>query len=186
MTMDAKKPPSLEHQGRYDAVFIRYLNVAMWGDDWMKVAKTAFLMLKPGGSLQWYEGKFRQMSTPLQSSVTSTTSSFKEAFAMWLDPCPHMDLIFGNMEGILEGAGFQSVESTVRSTDRDPKWRFEHVHLMLGACENMMRTRMQAGGKPAPKDEESLNDLIARCQKDVDSGAYARYDVHVWTAVKPR
>ena len=44
--------------------------------------------------------------------------------------------------------------------------------------------RLNAGMMPAPVDETSLEDLLARCRRDVDSGGYIRFDIYVWVAFK--
>lgn len=57
---DAKETPSQELHGKYDVVFVRYLNLALSPTDWKVVASNLLLLLKPGGFLQWIESDLLQ------------------------------------------------------------------------------------------------------------------------------
>jgi hypothetical protein len=81
--MDARQTPGLELQGRYDVVFVRFLNIAMTPDDWAKVAHTAFLMLRPGGSIQWYEAD--TMSAAIFPIVNDSSLKRRLRNVDWLD-----------------------------------------------------------------------------------------------------
>jgi hypothetical protein len=183
--LDAKQPPPTELHGQYDVIFLRFLNIGMVPDDWAKVAYTAFTMLKPGGSLQWYEGEFRNCRWPLQSNPSSSTAALREAFGMWFDTMPELDFLTDNLSRILTETGFRSIETARNSTDKDPAWRIEYAQYWTGAMKGGLLMRIRAGLKPAPPDEASLDDLVARCGKDNETGGYVRFNTHIWVAVKP-
>lgn len=183
--LDAKKTPPTELHGKYDVIFLRFLNIGMVPDDWAKVARTVFLMLKPGGSVQWYEGEIRNCRWPLQSYPSSSTEALREAFGMWFDTMPELDFFSDNLGRILEDIGFRNIETARNSTDRDPAWRLETSHYWIGAMKAGLLMRIRAGLKPAPPNEASLDDLVARCLKDNETGGYPRFNTHIWVAIKP-
>ena len=183
--LDAKQTPPPELHGQYDVIFLRFLVIGMKPEDWAKVARTVFMMLKPGGNVQWYEGEIRQCRFPLQSNPSSSTAALREAFGMWFDPMPELDFHVDNLSGILTETGFRSIETVRNSTDKDPAWRTEYAQYWTGAMKGGMLMRIWAGLKPAPSDEASLDDLVARCNKDNETGGYTRFNTHIWVAVRP-
>lgn len=182
--LNIKQSPTTDLHGKYDVVFLRFLNIGMVPSDWAKVAHTAHTMLKPGGMIQWYEGKIRDCRFPLQSSPTSSTAALREGFGTWFDSMPELDFAFDNLTAILEATGFRSIEVARNSTDRDPQWRIEYAKYWTGAMKAGLLMRINAGLKPAPLDEASLDDLLAQCKKDNDSGGYARFNTQIWVAAK--
>ena len=183
--LDAKHAPPPELHGQYDAVFLRLLTIGMQPEDWAKVAQTAFAMLKPGGSIQWYEGEIRNCRWPMQSSPSSSTAALREAFGMWFDTMPELDFHVDNLPRIFTDTGFRDIETARNSTDKDPAWRLTYVQYWIGAMKGGLLMRIRAGLQPAPADEAALEDLVVRCHKDNETGGYVRFNTHVWVAVKP-
>lgn len=80
--LDAKQTPSPELRGRYDAVHIRFMNVALPTDeDWELVARHASALLKPGGALQWVEAGFQGLTTVYSTEPETKTTALERAAA---------------------------------------------------------------------------------------------------------
>ena len=183
--LDVKQPPPPQLQARYDVIFLRFLNIGMQPEDWAKVAKTAFLMLKPGGRIQWYEGKIRDCRFPLQSTSSSSITALREGFGMWFDSMPEMDYCFDHLSHLLEETGFEDVEIASNSTDRKLEYRIEYNKYWIGAMKAGLLMRIKAGLRPAPPGEVSLDELVERCHRDNETGGYVRFNTQVWVARKP-
>lgn len=56
--VNAKLNAPEDARGKYDLVCIRFMNVAMQPEDWEKVARHAWQLLKPGGAIQWVQSSF--------------------------------------------------------------------------------------------------------------------------------
>jgi hypothetical protein len=182
--LDVKQPPPPHLQGKYDVIFLRFLNIGMQPDDWAKVARTVYAMLNPGGRIQWYEGKIRDCRFPLQSTPSSSIAALREGFGTWFDSIPEMDYCFDHLSHILGDAGFEEVEIASNSTDRKLEYRIEYNKYWIGAMKAGLLMRINAGLKPAPADEASLDELVERCNRDNVTGGYVRFNTQVWVARK--
>lgn len=97
---------------------------------------------------------------------------------------PQLEWAFENLESTLEDVGFDSVDWQITSNDRDPNMRALTSQIWIGACRSGLQMRMKLGIKPAPATEALLEDLVTRMLKEVDDGAYGRFNIHIWTAFK--
>jgi SAM-dependent methyltransferase len=73
--LDAKGSVPSDMRGKYDIVIIRYLVAAMGPQDWEVVARNAFMLLKPGGWLQWMEADVGQAITLIRGDPRLPISS---------------------------------------------------------------------------------------------------------------
>jgi SAM-dependent methyltransferase len=75
--MDAKSAPPAELKGQFDVVTLRYVGPAMQAhDDWERVARNAFELLKPGGYVQWVELDLVQATKMLRGDPTVPISGW--------------------------------------------------------------------------------------------------------------
>jgi SAM-dependent methyltransferase len=69
--MDAKSAPPAELREQFDVVTLRYVGPAMQGhEDWERVARNAFELLKTGGYVQWVELDLVQATKMLRGDPT--------------------------------------------------------------------------------------------------------------------
>jgi ubiquinone/menaquinone biosynthesis C-methylase UbiE len=79
--MDAKSSPPAELKGQYDVVALRFVAAAMHGsEDWERVARNAFELLKPGGYLQWVELDLIQATKFLRGDPTIPISGMLSTY----------------------------------------------------------------------------------------------------------
>lgn len=176
--MDIKKlPPAVEHN-RYDVVHIRLLTAVMNVDDWALALDNVLSLLKPGGALQWEECNFadvRHLRGHANSSVTAARfmgslfrESLKDKFSYGWSTLPQL----------MKNAGLMHVDEDIVSSDRI-------VETRQALTTNGMRAifawakYMSNYEAPGSLAMHEIEELEAHAEKDIRSGCYVRYDIHI-------
>ena len=180
---DAKGPAPPKHHGKYDAVYIRFINVAMAPEDWKKVTDHAAQLLKPGGAINWIEGDLLQLMTVYRSAPETKTAASKKAFRRALSKLGQLRWFIHNLENVLVQAGFADVQHTIASTDRLPEDRKATSGTCVGAIHSILlrQAHSKADGMPTLEEvEEWRKEML----DEVEGGAYSRTDMHQFVAFK--
>jgi SAM-dependent methyltransferase len=184
---DFKEPWPQDVRGTFDVVNVRLIIISLGAlPVWRAVLENLLTLLKPGGVLVWTEGNFltargyrgqEAASTPghaLTAAQTQFNARLVDRFA-YSFPTPFARL--------LEDAGMRGVSEDVLSTDRDPGQRRAFTELGIGAVFGALANMAREGGAEVWGVEE-----VARRRKeavrDMDSGAYLRWDIHVVVGFK--
>ncbi|KAI1323416.1 S-adenosyl-L-methionine-dependent methyltransferase [Xylariaceae sp. FL0255] len=163
---------------RYNLIHIRLLAAAMLPDDWRRTVSNVAQLLKPGGILQWEECNWsgvKHMRGAVDSSVSAAQlmgKVFRDGLKLYFQhgwDTLHDDMV---------AAGLVSVTSDMVSSDRVPSTRERMTANGMQAIftwARMVSTQNQSGSLTA----EQLSDLEIEVQKDISSGCYVRFDIHI-------
>ena len=190
---DFKSPFPDEEKGTYDLVNIRLIVVTLGPVDvWRRVLAHALELLKPGGILVWTEGDFFSArgyrggvdpSAPSGAHLCAAQDVFNASlvrrFGYWF-PSPATGVSFA---GLLEDAGMQRVRQDVVSTDRDAGTRSGFTALGVGAVFGGLE-RLAAEGAEGCWGVEEVGRRRAEVEREVQGGAYLRWDIHVVVGFK--
>ncbi|KAL8728065.1 MAG: hypothetical protein Q9166_005665, partial [cf. Caloplaca sp. 2 TL-2023] len=181
--MDIKTPPPPTEQNRYDVVHVRLLTAAMAkSTDWDIAVGNILPLLKPGGALQWEEGNFaqgRHLRGNEQSSVSAARymgtifrESLLDTFSYGWSTLPH----------IMRAVGFLGVDEDIVSSDRI-------VETRKALTQNGMRAIL-AWAKKMDHDTlgfpvEKLREFETQAERDIESGCYVRFDIHIVMGFRP-
>ncbi len=182
--MNIKEPPPSEEHNRYDVVHVRLLTVAMNPTDWDLAVRNVTRLLKPGGALQWVEGKFSDMQYlrgTMDLSVSATRlmiSHFQKTLMERISSGWNM------LPQIMRSAGFLAVDEDVVSSDRVVETRQALTANVTGAAILYARLRVKLGAADALHEDE-LKRLEDQVSKDINSGSYARFDLHIAVGFTP-
>ncbi|KAF2751669.1 hypothetical protein M011DRAFT_463179 [Sporormia fimetaria CBS 119925] len=187
------KSPFPEHlHGQYDMLNIRLVVLAMGADVWQHTLRNMLTLLKPGGAIQWTEGDFITSRGYRGTAVGSTSgaaltrmqqmmvSTMKKRFAY----------NFPDLATVFEEEGLKGVEEDVVSSDRVVEVRTEMTSCAIGAVAGMLANLAETlGTKGEEVDGFWSTEEVAlwkeRAERDVESGAYLRWDIHVWIGFTP-
>ncbi len=182
--MDFKQPPPLSEHSRYDVVHVRLLTAAMNPVDWDVAVRNLIQLLKPGGALQWEECNFadgRHFRGKLGCSVSAARlvgslmrESLREKFSYGWSTLPTL----------MEGAGLVRVDEDIVSSDRVVETREALTANGMVASFNWAKLMSNRGLLDSyPMDK--LHELEDQAHKDVRSGCYVRFDIHIALGFKP-
>ena len=181
---DIKKPLPVEERGKYDVVHGQLLAAAMNPEDWATVVPNIVRMLKPGGALQWVECNFawgrhvRGRDGATVTAARSVGSLFREALK---DKFAHG---WNTLPQIMKDSGLTQVDEDIVSSDRVVETREALTLNGMVACFDWARL-MTERGMPGALPMEILRDMEAQAYRDVRSGCYIRFDIHVVVGFKP-
>lgn len=182
--LDAKEPLPIELHGVYDLIHVRYLIAGMDPHDWKPVLQNLMLGLKPGGAIQWVEPAMSQVQF-VRARPESTTAALK-----YMSVACRRDVVqrrfehgWNTLPTLMKAAGLV-VESDVVSSDRLVESRRALTENGLIALFTAAR-RMKAAGMPGTMEVEEIDRLEAESWRDIESGAYLRYDLHTAVGFKP-
>lgn len=182
--MDVKQPPPPEEHNRYDVVHVRLLTAAMNPTDWDSAVRNLTRLLKPGGALQWEECDFTQSPYRrgrMDSSVSAArfiSSKFREALM------EKFSSGWSTLPQIMQSVGLLGVDDDIVSSDRVVETR-ETLTANGMIAIFLWAELMSKRGSPGSLQIDELNRLEVQVDRDIRSGCYVRYDVHVALGFKP-
>jgi hypothetical protein len=180
---DARESPPAELAGKYDVVCIRFVNVGLTPVTWPLVAKHAYDLLKPGGSLQWIEGDLPQLLAPLRTEPETKTSVLDRMSRLVGGTVSQANWFVANLRSVLAEVGFEDVMQMVSSTDRSLEDRRPMGVLAVGAFYALASRQTRMGAAGALKADE-LERVREECIDEIENGAYLRCDMHQFVARK--
>ncbi|KAF2634687.1 hypothetical protein P280DRAFT_463175 [Massarina eburnea CBS 473.64] len=181
--LDIKKPIPDNLRGTFDFVHIRLLIAAVEPSEWPSVVSNTASLLKPGGKLQWEEIDFFT-SNYLRSKPQSTTNTAQKCLFKMTKNVDRFRAGFNTLAENMEKAGLGEVITDLVSNDRVPETR---ESLARNGIEVIMgfHGRMHEIGAPGAWSRAELEELEKGFEKDLESGAYVRYDIHIAIGTKP-
>ena len=182
--MDVKQPPPLEEHNRYDLVHVRLLVAAMNPSDWEIAVRNLTLLLKPGGALQWAECDYTQTlyrRGKVDSSVSAARFMAKRFREALLDRFSHG---WSTLPQIMESEGYLCVEDDIVRSDRIPETREALTANGMVAIFHWARI-MSRRDAPGSSSMDELDRLEIQFERDIKSGCYVQYDIHIALGFKP-
>ena len=182
--MDVKQPPPREEENKYDVVHVRLLTAAMNPADWELAVHNLRRLLKPGGALQWEECNFAGAQHLRGRNETSATvirfmgSRFREGLKEKLADG------WSTIPRIMKDAGLLCLDEDIVSSDRVVETREALTRNGTVAMFGREKLMVERGIASALSLEE-LKKLQHQTHKDIESGCYVRYDVHIAVGFKP-
>jgi ubiquinone/menaquinone biosynthesis C-methylase UbiE len=182
--MDVKQPPPPEEHNRYDVVHVRLLTAAMDPMDWDVAVRNLNRLLKPGGALQWEECNFADVQH-LRGSTGSSVSAARFMGSLFREGLKEkLSHGWSTLPQIMGSAGLVRVDEDIVSSDRVVETREALTANGMVAIFGWAKLMSQRGmPRSCPMDE--LKRLEDQVHKDVKSGCYVRFDVHIALGFKP-
>lgn len=149
------------------------------------MAANILTLLKPGGSLQWDECNYSATGI-LRSQPDSTVGWLHRTEMDFINRYrSRLDYGWSTLPGIFEELGLQDLRTDVVSSDRVPETRTGMTRVLSMGIFEWLRA-MASESQDAVWLGEDIPDLQANTNKDIESGAYARFDIHIAMGSKPR
>jgi SAM-dependent methyltransferase len=184
--LDFKKPIPEELQGTFDLVNVRLIIISMGPlDVWKETLKNLMRLLKPGGCVTWTDGNFlnargfrgaSESSMPghaLTTGQLQLNNTLKDRFGY----------SFPDFGELFRSVGLKGVEEDVISTDRLVEQRREFTEIGIGAVFAGLKNLSKAAQEGYWTEQEVEERKVAAL-KDMESGAYLRWDIHVGLGFK--
>lgn len=182
--MDARQPVPETLYGKYDLVHVRLLTAGLQASEWPTVVQNLTQLLKPGGALQWEECNFTSVQhLPGRPGATvETARAMGQRFmdALW----PQFAHGWDALEPEMKAAGLVRVQKDVIPTDRVHATRERLTVNGMRAIFGWARL-VADKGSPGALSMERLEELERQAYKDIQSGCYVRFDVHVAWGFRP-
>lgn len=178
---DARERFSAEYHGKYDVVHLRLLVCGLEKDDWEVVTRNAINLLKPGGAIQWEEGNYLLAGRALRGSTESSVESMNLAASATFNALEHRFAYgWSTLPEILQRVGIKDLKIDLVSSDRDTRNREEITRITFEAAFGAFRKRERSHRSSGNgSGSEKILELEKRVEKDIQSGAYIRFDVHI-------
>ncbi|KAL9065092.1 MAG: hypothetical protein Q9157_007596 [Trypethelium eluteriae] len=183
--MDIKETPPLEACNRYDIIHVRLISAAMNPEDWEPVVYNLQKLLKPGGALQWeecnfaqgrhYRGKAGCTISAAKSVGDAMRYGLKEKFAYGWSTLPE----------IMRSAGLIDVEEDIVSSDRVVETR-ESLSTNGMVAVFQWAKNVSARGMLGSIPAHDLTGFEEQAFKDIKSGCYVRFDIHIILGFKSK
>ncbi|KAJ5701630.1 S-adenosyl-L-methionine-dependent methyltransferase [Penicillium malachiteum] len=173
--LDAREPIPKELEGTYDLVHVRMLAMGFLESDWRPVVANLSRLLKPGGALQWEECNFLAWSEGgffPESTFEALHTIEKLVIGTF---APRFKVGYNTLPGDMEAAGLAEVGAEVLGSDRVKSTLGPYTATSMGVCFEWARS----GKDSIPFNKQELNELEAQCWRDIGSGGYVRFDIHV-------
>lgn len=182
-TMDIKQPVETTKQGKYDVVHVRLMAAGIAPTEWELVVQNIIHLVKPGGAVQWEECNWadvQHIRGGIDSSVYTARlmgsrfkNALKDKFSYGWKILPH----------IFKSKGLTQVEEDILSSDRVVETRNALTRNGMQAIFSWSRLLSSRNAdKSLPMDE--LDKLEAEAARDIESGCYVRFDIHVMLGFK--
>lgn len=182
LILDARKPIPKELEGTYDLVHVRLLSMGLLESDWPFVVANLSRLLKPGGALQWEECNFLA-STQQGFYPESTFGAVHMIEKLLLDTfAPHFTVGYNTLPDEMKSAGLIEIETDIVGSDRVKSTLGPYTANSMCVCFQWARS----GKDPVPWNEEELVDLERQAFRDIASGGYVRFDIHVNWGFRPQ
>lgn len=179
--LDFKKPVPEELRGKFDLVNIRLIIISQGPFEVWKATLTNILtLLKPGGAITWTEGNFLVARGFRGANEGSTAGHALTTAQLQLNSTlqSRFGYSFPDWKSLFEGANLKDVEVDVISTDRLPEQRREYTEIGVGAVLGGLKNLAKAGSEGYWTEEE-VEKRRQEAVKDMESGAYLRWDITV-------
>ncbi|KAJ6115229.1 hypothetical protein N7486_001007 [Penicillium sp. IBT 16267x] len=188
--LDIRAPIPKHLQGTYDFVHVRQVAAGMVADDWIGTMTNVAKLLRPGGAMQWEECDFTSVVHLRGAAGDSTEAAARKLGKMFKSGLwEHFRHGWNRLEEGMTAAGLEKVTSELVSSDRVPQTRGPLTRNGMQAILAWANAKAQAGGL---QDEEGRDVSLAEVQtlgeqayKDIESGCYVRFDIHVAWGVRP-
>lgn len=182
--MDIKKPPPPTEHHRYDVVHLRLLTATMDAHDWEVVLGNAIMLLKPGGVLQWEECNFAD-ARHLRGDTDSSVSAARRMGSLFRKGLEEkISYGWSTLPQIMRKAGLLDVDEDIVSSDRDVETRKALTANGMLAMFAWAK-RMSSSGAPESLPVHELDALEVQAERDIASGCYVRFDIHINVGFKP-
>lgn len=157
---------------------------------WLETLCNLMDLVKPGGCITWTDGNFLIARGYRGEAATSTPGHALTAGQKQLNST--LKLRFGfsfpDFGKLFRDAGLEGVEEDVLSTDRLVEMRRDFTEIGIGAVfgglKNLSKLAGQGKAEVGYWNEEEVEKRRAEALKDVESGAYLRWDIHVAVGFK--
>jgi hypothetical protein len=184
--LDFKKPIPEELQGTFDLVNVRLIIISMGPIEiWQETLKNLVTLVKPGGCVTWTDGNFLNARGFRGTDAKSTSGHALTAGQLQLNGTlkKRFGYSFPDFAELFRDAGLTNVEEDVISTDRLVEQRREFTEIGIGAVFGGLKNLSKAGevGYWSDKEVEERREAAVR---DMESGAYLRWDIHVAVGFK--
>ncbi|TGO47635.1 hypothetical protein BCON_0269g00010 [Botryotinia convoluta] len=182
-TMDIKQPIESSQHSKYDVVHVRLMAAGIAPAEWELVVQNIIYLLKPGGAVQWEECNWadvQHIRGGIDSSVYTARlmgSRFKNALK------DKFSYGWKILPQIFDSKGLIQIEEDILSSDRVVETRTALTRNGMQAIfswSRLLSSRNAAGS--LQMDELDL--LESEAARDIESGCYVRFDVHVMLGFK--
>jgi hypothetical protein len=184
--IDFKKPIPEELQGTFDLVNVRLIIISMGPlSVWQETLNNILTLLKPGGCISWTDGNFLVARGFRGASESSTAGHALTAGQVKMNNTlrDRFGFSFPDFGDLFRSAGLREVEEDVISTDRLVEQRREFTEIGVGAVFGGLMNLSKAG-EPGYWSAEEVGERKQEALRDMESGAYLRWDIHVAVGVK--
>jgi hypothetical protein len=184
--IDFKKPIPEELQGTFDLVNVRLIIISMGPIEiWQETLKNLITLVKPGGCVTWTDGNFLSARGFRGADATSTPGHALTAAQFQLNGTlkKRFGYSFPDFAKLFRDAGLTNVEEDVISTDRLVEQRREFTEIGIGAVFGGLKNLSKAGGE-GYWGEREVEERREAAVKDMESGAYLRWDIHIAVGFK--
>jgi len=163
-----------EYHGSFDIVAVRLITAGLRGDDWETAVKNLFLLLKPGGYLQWIEPLHSSLKI-FTSKIGAPNSAAREAVKYFLDAYQKM-LYPGPLQvpDLCQKYGLEDIAMEVFATDQFPdfeKVRSQGKLFLSGACTAMFPYLIK--DESSSLIAEHAEDIVKRAMEEMEG------DIHL-------
>jgi hypothetical protein len=147
---------------------------------WLQTLKNLVTLLKPGGVITWTDGNFLNARGFRGSDASSTPGHALTAGQNQLNGTltSRFGYSFPDFKELFVSAGLTDVQEDVISTDRLAGQRREFTEIGIGAVFGGLKNLSKAKGE-GYWDEEEVERRKGEAVRDLESGAYLRWDIHV-------
>ena len=162
---------------------VRLLVLALEAEQWATVVANVVQLLRSDGVIQWEEYDIR-IERALQGAPDSSTAAMDALMRLSMSTAvPKFVQGVFILEARLKEAGLR-VRDHAMSIDRVPDTRRAWTEISLLGTANLLKKLVLTDPEKVRVGSAELEEMIARCQDDMSSGAYYRYDLHVYVGVK--
>lgn len=186
-SIDFKKPIPTELQRTFDVVNVRLIIISMGPYEvWQATLKNLITLLKPGGCITWTDGNFLIARGFRGSDPQSTCGHALTTGQRQLNTTlrKRFGFSFPDFGQLFRDAGLEGVEEDVISTDRLAEQRREFTEIGVGAVFGGL-SNLSKAGEDGYWTKEEVEERRALAVRDMESGAYLRWDIHVAVGFKP-
>ncbi|KAJ5768743.1 hypothetical protein N7520_003302 [Penicillium odoratum] len=189
--LDIRVPIPKHLEGTYDFVHVRQVAAGLTSEDWVDTVTNLAKLLKPGGAMQWEECNFTSVVHLRGAGVGASTETAARKLGKMFKSGLWQYFRHGwnRLEEGMMAAGLEGVASEVVSSDRAPETRGALTRNGMRAILAWANAKAQNGGlQDENKRAVSLAEVKSlgeQAYKDIDSGCYVRFDIHVAWGVRP-
>ncbi|KAF2823378.1 S-adenosyl-L-methionine-dependent methyltransferase [Ophiobolus disseminans] len=184
--IDFKKPVPEDLRGTFDLVNVRLIVISMGPVHvWQDTLANLVTLLKPGGRITWTDGNFLNARGFRGENADSTPGHALTKGQRQLNNTlmSRFGYSFPDFTELFTSAGLKDVQEDVISTDRLVEQRREFSEIGVGAVFGGLKNMSNAGAEGC-WDGEEVERVREEAVRDLESGAYLRWDIHVGVGTK--